>query len=63
VNVRDRIIELLESIYPLDISLKDIASRLKVSRGTVSKYIAVLEAEGKVECRMVGRVKLCKLKK
>jgi Mn-dependent DtxR family transcriptional regulator len=63
VSVRDRIIELLGSIYPLDISIKDIAGKLKVSRGTVSKYIAVLEAEGIVECRIVGRVKLYKLRK
>jgi uncharacterized membrane protein len=35
---------------------------LEISRVTVSKYVAVLEAEGKIECRVVGRAKLYRLK-
>jgi len=37
-----------------------IARRLGVSRNTVAKYIAVLVAEGRIECRTVGKAKLCR---
>jgi DNA-binding GntR family transcriptional regulator len=37
----------------MDLSIKEVAGRLNVSRTTVSKYIAVLEAEGRVECRII----------
>jgi DNA-binding IclR family transcriptional regulator len=52
------VLELLKQVYPLDLSIKEIARRLGVSRVTVSKYVAVLEGEGRVECRIVGRAKL-----
>lgn len=28
----------------------------------MTKYIAVLEAEGKIECKYVGKAKLCRAK-
>jgi biotin operon repressor len=61
-DVKERVLELLKQVYPLDLSIKEIAGRLGVSRVTVSKYVAVLEAEGKIECRIVGRAKLYRLK-
>jgi DNA-binding transcriptional ArsR family regulator len=61
-DVKERILGLLKQVYPLDLSIKEIARRLSVSRVTVSKYVAVLEAEGRVECRVVGRAKLYRLK-
>jgi DNA-binding IclR family transcriptional regulator len=60
--VSEKVLELLRQVYPLDLSIKEIARRLGVSRVTVSKYVAVLEAEGRVECRVVGRAKLYRLK-
>lgn len=61
-DVKERVLGLLKKVYPLDLSIKEIAGRLGVSRVTVSKYVAVLEAEGKIECRVVGRAKLYRLK-
>jgi len=45
----DRIIKLLRDLYPSDIPIKEIASKLNISTNnistnTASKYIAVLEA-------------------
>lgn len=60
--VKERILELLKEVYPLDLPISEIARRLGVSRITVAKYIAVLEAEGKIEYRRVGKAKLCKFK-
>ena len=62
-DVKERILELLKQVHPLDLSIKEIAGRLGVSRVTVSKYVAVLEAEGRIECRVVGRAKLYRLKR
>jgi Mn-dependent DtxR family transcriptional regulator len=41
---------------------KEVAGRLGIFGGTVSKYIAILEAEDKVACRVVGGAKLCRAK-
>ena len=59
-STKDRILELLRSVYPEDLPIKEVAKRLGISRATVSKYVAVLEVEGKVICRRVGKAKLCK---
>lgn len=59
-STKDRILEFLRSVYPEDLPIKEVANRLGISRATVSKYVAVLEVEGKVICRMVGKAKLCK---
>jgi len=59
-STKDRILELLRSVYPEDLPIKEVAKRLGISRATVSKYVAVLEAEGRVICRRVGKAKLCK---
>jgi Mn-dependent DtxR family transcriptional regulator len=61
-KIKEKILGELKQVYPLDLSIKEIARRLGVSRVTVSKYVAILEAEGRVECRVVGRAKLYRLK-
>jgi len=61
-EVKERILKLLKDVYPKDLHIKEVAKRLNVSRDTAAKYIAVLEAEGKVECRYVGKAKLCRVR-
>ena len=61
-STKDRILELLRSVYPEDLPIKEVARRLGISRATASKYVAVLEVEGKIVCRRVGKAKLCKAK-
>uniref|UniRef100_A0A7C2BLH9 HTH domain-containing protein n=1 Tax=Thermosphaera aggregans TaxID=54254 RepID=A0A7C2BLH9_9CREN len=62
MSVKERILELLKEVYPQDLPIKEIAGRIGVSRTTASKYIAVLEIEGAVVCKFVGRAKLCRAK-
>jgi DNA-binding IclR family transcriptional regulator len=61
-DVKGRVLELLKQAYPLDLPIKEMARRLGISRTTASKYVAVLEAEGRIECRVVGRAELYRLK-
>jgi len=60
--VKERILELLKEVCPHDLPIKEIAERAGVSRTTASKYITILEVEGVVVCRFVGRAKLCRAK-
>jgi DNA-binding IclR family transcriptional regulator len=54
-----RILECLESDYPRDLSIEEIAKKTGIHRNTVSKYIWGLEKAGKVTIsRIVGRAKL-----
>jgi len=42
-----------------DLSIQEITDRTHLSRDTVSKYVGILEAEGKIEMtRKVGRAKM-----
>jgi predicted transcriptional regulator len=52
----------LKKVYPDGLTVKEIANMLGISRTTASKYVAVLEAEGKIIRRRVGRAKLCRAK-
>ena len=61
--IRERILRVLEEAYPLDLSVAEVARRAGVSRDTAAKYIMALEAEKVIECRLVGRAKLCRVKK
>jgi DNA-binding IclR family transcriptional regulator len=54
-----RILKCLESDYPRDLSIEEIAKKTGIHRNTVSKYIWGLEKAGKVTIsRNVGRAKL-----
>jgi predicted transcriptional regulator len=47
-----------------DISIQEIADISGISRETVSKYVGILEAEGKIKLsRLVGKAKLYELKR
>jgi DNA-binding IclR family transcriptional regulator len=59
-DVKGEVLGLLKKVYPDDLAIKEIAQMLGVSRTTTSKYVAVLEAEGKVICRRVSRAMLCR---
>jgi DNA-binding IclR family transcriptional regulator len=59
-DVKGEVLGLLKKVYPDSLTIKEIAQMLGVSRTTTSKYVAVLEGEGKVICRRVSRAKLCR---
>lgn len=59
-----RVLKVIEKASPQDLSIQEIADRAGVSRETVSKYILVLEAEGKIEqARQIGKAKMYKSRK
>jgi DNA-binding IclR family transcriptional regulator len=54
-----KILKCLESEYPKDLSIEEIATRTRMHRNTVSKYIWGLEREGKAKIsREIGRAKM-----
>ena len=57
-EVKERILQILEEAYPKDLPIIEVAKRAGVSKETASKYLAVMEAEGLVRKRKVGRAKL-----
>jgi len=58
-SIEERIFKCLESEYPRDLSIEEIARKTGIHRNTVSKYIWGLEKVGKVAVsRVVGRAKL-----
>lgn len=58
-DIEQKILKCLEAEYPKDLSIEEIATRIRVHRNTVSKYIWGLEKEGKVKItRKVGRAKM-----
>jgi predicted transcriptional regulator len=61
-DIRSEVLELLKNIYPDGLTIKEVSEKLRISRSTASKYIAVLEAEGLILCRLVGKAKLCRFK-
>jgi len=63
VKYQEEIFALLKRVSPKDLSIIEISRELNVSRQTVSKWIKVLEAEGKVKVsRVVGRAVLYKVR-
>jgi len=53
---KQRVFRELEKAHPSDLSIGEVAEKTKLSRTTVSTYLKVLEAEGKIEnSRKVGR--------
>lgn len=61
---KQKILEQIKKAHPLDLSLKEIAKATQMSRITVSKYLGILKAEGKIEvARRIGNVVLYRIKK
>jgi len=51
-----KIMKELEKAHPSDLSIGEVARKTGLSRTTVSTYLKVLEAEGKIKIsRKVGR--------
>jgi DNA-binding IclR family transcriptional regulator len=59
--IKDRILKLLQKEKE-GLTITDITRILQIHYSTSSKYLAVLEAEGKVVHRDIGMAKLFKLR-
>ncbi len=58
------ILNAIKKEFPIDLSIQEIADKTNISRETVSKYILVLEAEGKiVKTREIGKAKMYRINK
>ena len=61
-EIQTKILKLLDGRTD-DVSIHDIAKKLKISRQTVSKNLEILEARDKVTLtRVVGRAKMWRVK-
>jgi len=58
LSKKEEVLEVLKRA-DRDLSIQEITDRTHLSRDTVSKYVGILEAEGKIEMtREIGRAKL-----
>ena len=62
IDGREIILKFLNENIDKDFTLSELAEKLSLCLGTISKYVLLLEAEGQVETRRVGRAYLVKLK-
>lgn len=53
-----RIHNAIHSSKDIGITIQDIARITSIHRITASKYLAVMEARGIIQCRHIGRAKL-----
>jgi len=60
MHVKDRIIKLLE-INREGLTITETSKKLKIHYITASKYLAVLEAEGRIKHRDIGMAKLFRI--
>lgn len=59
LDVKQKILSVIEKSYPRDLSIQEIADLAKISRETVSKYVGILVAENKIKLtREVGKAKM-----
>ncbi len=56
-----RILAILDEAPPRGFSIEELSTAAKLSRGTVSKNVAILEAKDRVEIEKVGPLKLVRL--
>ena len=59
--VEDRIIKILEKNTD-GLTITDVSKKLNIHYITATKYLAVLEARGIIECRNIGMAKVFKIK-
>lgn len=58
-DTKQKILDAIKKANPPYVTIQDIADQTKISRETVSKYMMVLEAEGKIKVtKQVGKAKL-----
>ena len=53
---------ILRCLKKQDMTIEEVSQKINVSRGTVSKYLLVLETKGAVKCRAIGKAKLFSLR-
>ena len=59
ITPKDQILEEIKKSTPSYVTIQEIADKTKLSRETVSKYILVFVAEGKIRItKKVGKVNL-----
>jgi predicted ArsR family transcriptional regulator len=62
-STKEIILEAIKNANPPYVTIQDIADTTKISRETVSKYMLVLEAEGKIKVtKIIGKAKLYEIK-
>jgi response regulator of citrate/malate metabolism len=62
-TTKEIILDAIDSSNPPYVTIQDIANATKFSRETVSKYMLVLEAEGKIKVtKIIGKAKLYETK-
>lgn len=61
MSVKNRILKILKN-YEDGLTITDVSRLLGIHYTTASKYLAVLEAEGKVVHRRIGMAKLFRMK-
>ena len=58
-STKEIVLEAIKKSDPPYVTIQDIASATKLSRETVSKYMLVLEAQGKIRVtKIIGKAKL-----
>jgi predicted transcriptional regulator len=63
IDKKQKIFNAIRKANPPYVTIQDIADLTKISRETVSKYMLVLEAEGKIRVtKKVGKAKLYEAK-
>jgi len=61
-NIEQKILECLRKT-PHGLTIEEIRKLLGISRNTASKYLHILEAQGEVKARNIGKAKLFKITK
>jgi len=58
-STKEIVLEAIKKSNPPYVTIQDISNATKLSRETVSKYMLVLEAEGKIRVtKIIGKAKL-----
>ena len=58
-EVRKKIIVFLKKEFPKDFNIQEIAGEIKMHRNSVSTYVKVLVAEGKLKIsRSIGKINM-----
>ena len=63
-KTKDMVFDAVKKAYPKDLTIAEVAREIKITHYTVSMWLKVLEAEGKIEMsRRVGPAILYRFKK
>ena len=63
-KTKDMVLDAVKKAYPKDLTIAEVSREIKITHYTVSMWLKVLEAEGKIEMsRRVGPAILYRFKK